>query len=127
MKLRHANALAAILLLFGGLQAASAQMNYQGRLTDVNGDPVISSQATVRFALYDQESDGIKHWGDFDANVDVIEGRFNAVLGPLDQSDRPINQAFAGGARFLEITLFDDKNPPQPLPSLPRQQVMAAP
>ena len=127
MKLRHTNALAAILLLFGGLQAATAQMNYQGRLTDVNGDPVTSAQATVRFALHDQVSAGNKLWGDFEVNVDVIEGRFNAVLGPLDQSSRPIDQAFAGGARFLEITLFDDQNPPQPLPSLPRQQVMAAP
>lgn len=114
-------------LLLGMASPLSAQMNYQGRLTDVNGDPIAGAQATIRFSLHDAETGGAKVWGDFDTNADLLEGRFNVVLGPNDGTARSINDVFTKQL-YLQITLFDDQEPPQPIvPALPRQQILNAP
>jgi hypothetical protein len=54
--------------------------------------------------------------------VNVIDGRFNVVLGPVDTDGDSILDAFSGGGdRFLEIRV-DDGNP-----ILPRQQFLTVP
>lgn len=114
-------------LLLSLASPLSAQMNYQGRLTDSNGAPITGNQATVRFSLYDSETAGTKVWGDFDVNADLLEGRFNVVIGPNDSTGSSINEVFTQQL-YLQITLFDDQDPPQPiLPALPRQQILNAP
>lgn len=120
MKSRAALGLLTAFALTAG--SAFAQMNYQGRLTDANGDGVAGVQATLTFSVWDQEGAGAgtKLWGDFETNADLIDGRFNVIIGATDSMNRDLDQAFAGGARFLEIKVGTD------LP-LPRQQVLAAP
>jgi microcystin-dependent protein len=100
---------------------ADAQMNYQGRLTDAAGDPVPGPQASLTFSLWDASTLGNKVWGDFQVTADLIDGRFNVVLGPMDTDGPPRDIADAfGGDRYLEIQVESDA-------PLPRQQVLAAP
>lgn len=114
-------------LLLGFATPLSAQMNYQGRLTDVNGAAVAGATATIRFSLHDAETGGGKVWGDFDVNADLLDGRFNVVIGPRDATNRSINDVFTKQL-YLQITLMDDQDPPQPIvPALPRQTILNAP
>ncbi|HYG33592.1 MAG TPA: tail fiber protein, partial [Clostridia bacterium] len=48
-------------------------------------------------------------------------GRFNVILGPVDESGRSIADAFRGNDRFLEIRVKGNR------PILPRQQILSAP
>ena len=96
-------------------------MNYQGRLTDMNGNAVTALTATLTFNIYDASSGGTRHWGPFSVNADLIDGRFNVLLGPNDTSNRPIANAFNGGGnRYIRVTVAGSGN-------LPRQQIFAAP
>src|SRR5688500_209010 len=111
--------------------AAHAQpMNYQGRLTDTNGNVLLDGQYTLTFALYNVPEGGTPVWGPFQCDgaigvghapkADLVNGRFNVIIGPNDTADQPLSAAF-GGSRYLQITVGD--NPPL----APRQQILAAP
>jgi hypothetical protein len=120
------------LLLISALwpAAKAQQMNYQGRLTDASGNVLQDGQYTLTFNMYDATTGGSNVWGPFifdgapgdghGAKADLVNGRFNIILGPNDTTARPISGAF-GGARYLQITVA--QNPPL----LPRQQILAAP
>ena len=115
------------------MNSASAQlMNYQGRLTDANGNPLGDGQYTITFNIYD--AGGTVVWGPFQANggsgngqapkADLVNGRFNVVLGPNDTGGDPLNDAFdlsAGAPRFLGIQLSGSPE------VSPRQQILPAP
>ncbi len=93
------------------------QMDFQGRLTDANGDPR-NGTYTMVFAIYDAASSGTKIWQETwdsgtTSQVTVTNGVFNVRLGtyiPLDfqgedgDSSKPV---FDGSDRFLEITITD--------------------
>jgi hypothetical protein len=106
------------------------QMNYQGRLTDSSGNALQDGQYTLTFELYDAATSGTRVWGPFvydgasgdghGPKADLVNGRFNVILGPNDTATNAISGAF-GGARFLQITVAG--NPPL----LPRQQILSAP
>lgn len=101
------------------------QMNYQGRLTDSAGNPLGDGQYTLTFKIYDAATGGTVLWGPFVVPAaDLVNGRFNVILGPLDAAARSLPDAFAGStgaARFLGIQV--DVN----AEILPRQQILAAP
>src|SRR5688572_16627603 len=106
------------------------QMNYQGRLTDANGNALQDGQYTLTFDLYDAPESGAKIWGPFvydggsgeghGPKADLVNGRFNVILGPRDTNSVDLAGAFAG-TRYLQISIAS--NPPL----LPRQQVLSAP
>ncbi len=56
-------------------------INYQGYLTDAEGDP-LSGEYSVAFMIYDQEESGSLLWHE---NQDLIlnDGRFNTILGAV--------------------------------------------
>ena len=116
------------------LAVAAQQMNYQGRLTDPSGDPLTDGQYEITFNIYDAATAGTVVWGPFRfdgvsgdghaALADLVNGRFNVILGPLDTATRPLTAAFAGSAgapRYLGITVAGASE------ILPRQQILAAP
>jgi hypothetical protein len=113
---------AAILLLAAATLARAGQgMNYQGRLIDAAGDPVPGPQAILTFSLWDASTGGAMVWGDFQVSADLIDGRFNVVLGPEDKQvpPRSVSDAFTG-PRFLQIQVGVDA-------PLPRQEILPAP
>jgi hypothetical protein len=113
--------------------AQADQMNYQGRLTDTNGLALTDGQYTLTFNVYTTASGGTAAWGPFVCDgidgdghapkADLVNGRFNVILGPLDTDSDPITEAFDGGDRYLGITVGTNVNNELS----PRQQVLAAP
>jgi len=57
-------------------------INYQGYLTDTDGDP-LSGEYSVAFMIYDQEESGSLLWSE---NQDLMlsDGRFNTILGSVN-------------------------------------------
>lgn len=114
--------------------AQPAYVNYQGRLTDDQGQPLSNGQYALDFRIYDDPllTDATNLvWGLFYCDggtgpghapaANLLGGRFNVILGPVDENGRSITDAFQGDARFLEIRLKGGS------PILPRQQMLSAP
>lgn len=107
-----------------------AQMNYQGRLTDSSGNNLTPGQYTIEFRLFDEA--GAEKWGPFTTDgtagngkgpqVDLVDGRFNTVIGNLDAGGRALSSAFNGtDKRFLQIKVGNN-------PAItPRQLLLPAP
>ena len=125
-----------ILSLVGGSLFVSPlhaqEMNYQGRLTDDQGDPLADGQYELTFSLHDAASGGGNQvWGPYIADgsngdghgplAEVINGRFNVVIGPLDTSSVPLADSFSGGDRYLELKVEANA------PIAPRQRMLHAP
>jgi len=114
--------------------AASEYVNYQGRINDAGGQPMVNGAYTMEFRIYDQPTDGNLIWGPFlfDGTVgvghgDLINisggGRFNVILGPEDVDGDKLSSAFPhGGDRFVELTVGAGGSP-----ILPRQQFLTTP
>ena len=115
------------------IPASAQQMNYQGRLTDTNGNALLDGRYILTFNLYATPSGGTALWGPFlydgnsgnghAAQADLVSGRFNVILGPLDTAGRSLPPAFVGGAnRYLGIKIGTGGSEISP-----RQQILAAP
>lgn len=117
------------------LTTASAQpsyLNYQGRLTDNNGQPLSSSGTNIlEFNIYNAATAGTLIWGPFlcdgtagpghAAKTIVSSGRFNVILGPSDTTSRSITNVFTNDIVYLEIRANNGT------PIQPRQQFLTAP
>lgn len=113
------------------LLAQPAYMNYQGRLTDDQGRPLVNGLYDVHFRIYDAASGGNLVWGPFScdggtdlghrAKATLVDGRFNVILGPADTEGRSLTIAFQGPNRFVEIRVGAGPA------ILPRQQFLSAP
>lgn len=68
-------------------------IDYQGRLTDDNGDPV-TGNVSITFSIYDVETGGTALWTETQGSIDVEAGLFQVSLG--------------SSSRFLPDSLFDD-------------------
>ena len=117
-------------------------INYQGKLT-ATGQSLPTGDYTLSFSIYDKpmaapctsttETDCTRLiWGPqvFDgrsdvvghgAQVPVVKGFFNVILGPYDTDGDLIAGAFLSADRFVEVTVEGDG------PVLPRQQVYSVP
>jgi hypothetical protein len=99
-----------------GQASVPNSINYQGKLVDEQGNTLKgTTKHQLDFAIYDQVKDGISLWGKSYADVTVIDGHFNVVIGPF-QSD-----LFTGADRFLEI-IVDGTYKLEP-----RQQILSVP
>lgn len=97
-------------------------INYQGMLTDAQGDPLETNEYKLSFSIFSQATGGTAVWGPQVFNgVPVVKGHFNIILGPLDTSNRDIVNAFVTENAYLEIALGDSA------PIAPRQQILSAP
>jgi len=119
--LLRAVSLGAVLLLM--MMAPQAQatvpplVNYQGFLTDENGDPV-NGPVTLAFAVFPDSTGGASVWGpsQYD-NVTLVDGVFHIILGattPLPQS------LFTGSVLWLETSVNGS-------PVLPRRKLVSVP
>jgi hypothetical protein len=117
-----------------------AAINYQGKLTDNNGDPVKAGYYEVQFRIWDhptQNGGGNYIWGRvFPLHV-VTNGMFNVLLtDDGDAVNTPGNpkvpsllEAFGADTRYLGLTVT--RNPDNPITSpveiSPRQRLASAP
>ncbi|MCI5197564.1 MAG: hypothetical protein D3919_15360, partial [Candidatus Electrothrix sp. AW5] len=100
-------------------------INYQGTLTDAQGQPVANTAKKLTFNIYDAVADGNLIWGPqvFDS-VPVISGMFNVILGTTDTEGRLITEAFDNDTRFLGITV-DEVGQNGGTEIAPRQQIFS--
>jgi|GEM_PF-4525095 len=95
-----------ILCLIGGLsEAVPMKMNYQGRLTNSDGNP-LSGDYNIQFKIYDVESGGSALWTEDHSGVPVSNGIFNVVLG--DNTSLESSDFTDGGQRWLGINVAGD-------------------
>ncbi|MCU0780989.1 MAG: tail fiber protein [Akkermansiaceae bacterium] len=111
--------------------SVEAQINYQGILTDATGAPLPDGPTTVSFSLWDAATAGTKLWGDYvldgaadighGPRADVVNGRFNVIIGPLDEHNASLTAAMDTDATlFLQIQVGAN-------PITPRQAILATP
>jgi len=109
--------LLAALLLASPLSAAvPGQVNYQGLLLDDQGQPV-TGNVDLAFALFDAASGGSALWSEAHADVAVLDGVYDVVLGSSTPLTPPL---VAGGALYLEIEVEGET-------LAPRQRLVAVP
>ncbi|MBN2172190.1 MAG: hypothetical protein JW819_12795 [Candidatus Krumholzibacteriota bacterium] len=104
---RMATILAAGLVLLAAAAGAEVPrlINYQGILTDEEGDPLEGTH-TLSFSVYADSGQGAAAlWTERHENVPVERGLFNMLLGGI--MDIPPS-LFAGGERWLGVTVDTD-------------------
>ena len=110
--------MAILLLLLSALNcwAVPPEINYQGKLTDTNGDPVTETSVQMQFGVYEAASGGSALWSE-SQTVNIHEGVFNVRLGSVT----PFLIGLFGGERFLGITVGagTEMTPRHPLVSVP--------
>jgi hypothetical protein len=113
--------LAGLPLLANADNSVPPLINYQGQLTDANGNPQTGTKK-LEFNIYDASSGGNKVWGPQTFNaVPLIGGRFNVILGSTDAGGNAITVAFAANSRFLGIKVDNGAE------IAPRQQILSTP
>ena len=121
-------ALAALLIALPTTGRSEA-MNYQGRLTDNSGVALTQGSATIVFNIWNHPTSTLaadKKWGPFTVSADLIDGRFNVVLGPLDSGNRDLAAALVGvNPAYIHMTVTPFGGATNT--ALPRQQIYAAP
>ncbi len=106
-------------------QSVPKLVNYQGQLTDSQGNPAVGDKK-IEFNIYDDATGGTLLWGPqtFD-NVTLINGEFNVVLG-MDTQNRSVDTAFSSDNAFLGMKVGDAGGSVGAEFS-PRQQFLAVP
>jgi hypothetical protein len=121
-------ALAALLIALPTTGRSEA-MNYQGRLTDNSGVALTQDSATIVFNIWNHPTSTLpadKKWGPFNVSADLIDGRFNVVLGPLDAGSGDLAAALVGvNPAYIHMTVTPLGGTTNA--ALPRQQIYAAP
>jgi len=79
-------------------------MNYQGRLTDDQGQPV-NATISMTFTIYDAETSGNSKWSENHPSVSVVDGLFSVVLGQGSPAVPIEDTVFTSPDRWLEIAV----------------------
>lgn len=97
-------------------------INYQGYLTDKDGNPLPTAEYTLSFSIFNVPTDGTSVWGPqtFE-KVPVVKGYFNVILGPNDADNHRITDAFTSDLAYLSISVNGG------LSIRPRQRILSAP
>jgi len=89
------------------------QVNYQGRLTDSNGNFVADGDYPMEFIIYNAQENGELEWSEIHSSVSVKNGLFSVRLGTIDPIENPLEiddfyDDINGGNRWLEIKVEID-------------------
>ena len=97
---------AVLILTLASLATADVpqMINYQGQLTDDQGDPVTAA-VTMVFTIYDDSTAGVALWTEAHPSVTVTGGLFSVLLGSLVPIDDAV---FNQPDRWLGITVGSD-------------------
>ncbi len=77
-------------------------INYQGRLTDSEGNPVTNGDYTIRFRIWDQPTSGSVKWTSQPEIITVIDGLFDYQLGSVETIPKSV---FNDDSLWLGITV----------------------
>ena len=91
-------------------------MNYQGRLTDLSGNPVTNGNYSIVFRMYAVADGGTAFWTSDRMTVSVVDGLFSVKLGPFAG-----NMFSSDSSRWLGITVEGDDE------ISPRTQLVSVP
>ena len=103
-----------ILLASGTAWSAPSLINYQGRLTDSNGNPVANGNQSITFKIFDASSGGNLLWCETNTSVATDNGIFSVVLGNLNNCAPSValsSSVFSGNNAYL-VNLCDECTPP---------------
>ena len=92
-------------------------IDYQGRLTDDNGDP-IDGNVSILFSIYNVETGGTALWFETQDSVDVNDGLFQVTLG--SETNLP-EDLFNGADRWVGIKVESDGE------MTPRTEIVSVP
>ena len=110
--------LATVVVAAPVLSVVPDTINFQGMLTDDNGDAVADGSYVMRFYLFDAATGGNQLWNNPDGElqtVTVTNGVYNVQLGINESLDYTI---FNGGTVWLEVVVEGETlSPRQPLTS----------
>jgi len=121
------------------LGTGSSLINYQGRLTDQTGAPLVEGFYGIQFKLWDSPSPTTAKliWAQQQTVAIQSNGVFNVILGSPGGSSVPgvtpaVNDliyAFTANNRFLGLTVVSNTSGLVAIPSeiLPRQQLLSVP
>jgi hypothetical protein len=99
----------AVLALTSLATADVPQMiNYQGYLTDENGDPPPNDDYLITFRIYDAPEDGNIVWEEIHPAVHVTDGFFHVILGDGTPQVPIGDDVFNQPDRWLGIRIEDD-------------------
>jgi len=105
--------LAICLLLFTATPAPAVeipgQISYQGRLIDIDGDP-IETPVDIIAAIYDSDEGGLLLWSESFTQVPVTDGLFSLTLGETTSIPGDI---FSSGTRYLSISVGGEEITPR--------------
>jgi len=94
-----------ILLLTISIHADVPQvMNYQGRLTDLGGNPVADGSYSIIFSIYDAATAGNSKWTETQS-ITTSDGLFAVLLGTVNPI---IDTVFNGTTRYLSLEVAGD-------------------
>jgi len=75
-----------LVILVHSLHADIPQvMNYQGKITDTEGVPVVDGEHTMRFRIYNALTGGDLQWNSTNQTVNLSGGIFSIMLGEIPQ------------------------------------------
>ena len=85
--------------------AMPSEMNYQGKLTDIGGDP-LDGTYDMKFRIYNAASGGNMLWNE-EQSVLVTDGVFDVSLGAVV----PLFEGlFAATSLYLEVVIYNPDN-----------------
>ena len=118
---KHVVSMFFALVLMAGLPAVGFgdvphQINYQGYLTDTDGNPVSERSLEMHFAVYPDPLFGFTLWSETQS-VDVEDGVYNVLLGTVT----PFPFGLFSDDRYLGITVGTDQE------MSPRQRLVSVP
>lgn len=112
-------------VLISSGHAANRLINFQGRLTDQQGNPLDGTYDIV-FSIYASATDTKPLWTEEHEGVSVSKGLVNVLLGSITSFEAPKEISFDED-RYLGITIDCDNNPYTQEPEmLPRQKILPA-
>lgn len=116
--------------------AVPSLINYQGKLTDANGDPLVSGNYTIEFRIWDAATGGSLIWSREYSGITVVDGNFNIILGSggsgISGDSPAVNDllyAFVDSSRYIGVTITNTPEGPVTSPTQiePRQQILSTP
>ena len=97
--------------------AAPLLINYQGRLIDTAGNPLIVTNQPITFRIYDALTGGNLQWTE-NQSITPDNGIFNVSLGSVSSLPAPV---FSSDDRYLEVQIGADS------PLSPRTRLLSVP
>ena len=125
----------AAVCLPGNAQSVPKLINYQGKLTDASGSPLVNGTYGIKIQIWSAASGGQLIWGQEYSSVAVVNGVFNLILGaggtPVSgAAANDLSLAFTEPERYVGITVTKGSSGvaiPGATEIVPRQQILAAP